>query len=211
MNTLNQTPILRKLKISERIVIIKGTFMTYLPMVMLSVLFIFSVWLVRNVSQKQNYSNQLPLTHITDYDFHNFNLKRYELNGKLKSSLQGLFAQHYIDSKNTEVSSPNVLIYTKDTITSVKAKKAIVNEDGSQVQLTGQILLKREDQKGETVDMQITGEFLHFFTRTDSLESHLPVKIIKGKNLFYADKLMADNINQLFDLKGNVHATLEVK
>jgi len=211
MIKINNISFKNKLKLSDRIVVMRESLITYLPMVMLCALFLFSVWLVRSVNQTQNNALQLKFTHIAEYEFKKFNLKSYELNGKLKSSLHGEFAQHFLDTKNTEVNSPFILIYTKNKITSANAKKAIVNEDGSQLQLIGQTLMKREDVKRETVDMQISGEFLHFFTKTDKLESHLPVKIIHGNNIFNADRLMADNLNQVFELKGRVQATISVK
>ena len=130
------------------------------------------------------------------------------MNGKLKSTIHGVFAQHFQDTMNTEIKQPFVLIYSKDRVTSVTAKKAVVNEDGSQVQLMGQTLLKRDDVHPIEDDMQISGEFLHFFVNTDTLVSHLPVNIVRGKNRFKADKLEADNVNQFYLLKGRVHATL---
>jgi lipopolysaccharide export system protein LptC len=68
--------------------------------------------------------------------------------------------------------------------------------------------LKRDDVHPIEDDMQISGEFLHFFVNTDTLVSHLPVNIVRGKNRFKADKLEADNVNQFYLLKGRVHATL---
>ena len=109
---------------------------------------------------------------------------------------------------DTEIKQPFVLIYSKDKVISVRGKKALVNEDGSQVQLMGQTLLKRVDEHPEEDDMQISGEFLHFFVNTDTLVSHLPVNIVRGKNRFKADHLDADNVNQVYQLKGRVHATL---
>jgi len=182
--------------------------MAYLPILMLSLLFLFSVWLVRSVPPLQNPAPAAPPLHTADYDFQNFNLKTYEMNGKLKSSMHGEFAQHFQDTLSTEVNKPFVLIYSKDRVISAVAKKAIVNEDGSQVQLLGQVLLKRDDARQEKDDMQISGEFLHFYANTDTLQSHLPVNIIRGQNRFKADQLQADNVNQTYDLNGRVHATL---
>jgi len=182
--------------------------MAYLPIIMLAVLFLFSVWLVRSVPRPKNYQPTAPPSHTADYDFQNFTLKSYEMNGKLKSTIHGAFAQHFQDTMDTEIKQPFVLIYSKDKVISVRGKKALVNEDGSQVQLMGQTLLKRDDVHPEEDDMQISGEFLHFFVNTDTLVSHLPVNIVRGKNRFKADYLDADNVTQVYQLKGRVHATL---
>ena len=190
---------------------LRETVMAYLPMIMLAVLFLFSVWLVRSVPRPQSFEPTAPPSHTADYDFQNFTLKSYEMNGKLKSTIHGAFAQHFQDTMDTEIKQPFVLIYSKDKVISVRGKKALVNEDGSQVQLMGQTLLKRVDEHPEEDDMQISGEFLHFFVNTDSLVSHLPVNIVRGKNRFKADHLDADNVNQVYQLKGRVHATLVPK
>ena len=190
---------------------LRETVMAYLPMIMLAVLFLFSVWLVRSVPRQESSQPSAPPSHTADYDFQNFTLKSYEMNGKLKSTIHGAFAQHFQDTMDTEIKQPFVLIYSKDKVISVRGKKALVNEDGSQVQLMGQTLLKRVDEHPEEDDMQISGEFLHFFVNTDTLVSHLPVNIVRGKNRFKADHLDADNVNQVYQLKGRVHATLVPK
>ena len=202
---------MNNLKISRQILLIRESLIRYLPMTMLSGLFLFSIWLVRSVNQVQNESSELRVAHIPDYEFQNFNLKTYEINGKLKSSLQGEYAEHFLDTKNMEVKNPYVHIFDENKVTSIKAKKAIVNEDGSQVQLIGQTLLKRENQLGNKVTMQISSDFLHFYSKTDTVTTHLPVKITHGNNHFSADRLEADNINQVFELSGKVRAILASK
>ncbi|MSQ65325.1 MAG: LPS export ABC transporter periplasmic protein LptC [Limnohabitans sp.] len=208
MNKLLRPPLMEQPGLMLRLHLWSEMFMAYLPMLVLMVLFLFSVWLVRSVPRAEQVQPSAPPTHVPDYDFKNFNLKSYEMNGKLKSSIHGVYAEHFQDTLNTEIKEPFVLIYSNERVMSVKGKKAIVNEDGSQVQLIGQILLKREGVNFEKDDMQISGEFLHFFGNTDLLISHLPVNIVRGKNLFKADKLEADNLNQVYTLKGRVHATL---
>ena len=145
LTTLPSTP----LSARQRLQRLRETLMAYLPILMLSLLFLFSVWLVRSVPPLQNPAPAAPPLHTADYDFQNFNLKTYEMNGKLKSSMHGEFAQHFQDTLSTEVNKPFVLIYSKDRVISAVAKKAIVNEDGSQVQLLGQVLEQVFDQQGQ--------------------------------------------------------------
>jgi lipopolysaccharide export system protein LptC len=208
MNKLTLPPPRNKPGLVQRFHSLRENVMAYLPMIMLAALFLFSVWLVRSVPRHESFQPSAPPSHTADYDFQNFTLKSYEMNGKLRSTIHGVFAQHFQDTMNTEIKQPFVLIYSKDRVTSVRGKKAFVNEDGSQVQFMGQTLLKRDDVHPVEDDMQISGEFLHFFVNTDTLVSHLPVNIVRGKNRFKADHLDADNVNQVYQLKGRVHATL---
>jgi len=208
MNKLTRPPLRNKPGLVQRLHSLREAVIAYLPMIMLAALFLFSVWLVRSVPRQESFQPSAPPSHTADYDFQNFTLKSYEMNGKLKSTIHGVFAQHFQDTMNTEIKQPFVLIYSKDRVTSVRGKKAVVNEDGSQVQFMGQALMKRDDIHSEEDDMQISGEFLHFFVNTDTLVSHLPVNIVRGKNRFKADHLDANNVNQVYQLKGRVHATL---
>jgi lipopolysaccharide export system protein LptC len=208
MNKLTLPPPRNKPGLVQRFHSLRENVMAYLPMIMLAALFLFSVWLVRSVPRHESFQPSAPPSHTADYDFQNFTLKSYEMNGKLRSTIHGVFAQHFQDTMNTEIKQPFVLIYSKDRVTSVRGKKAFVNEDGSQVQFMGHTLLKRDDVHPVEDDMQISGEFLHFFVNTDTLVSHLPVNIVRGKNRFKADHLDADNVNQVYQLKGRVHATL---
>ena len=208
MNILLTTLPSASLRTKQRIHRLRETFMAYLPIFLLSLLFLFSVWLVRSVAPLQNTTPASSPLHTADYDFQKFNLKSYEMNGNLKSSMHGEFAQHFQDTLTTEVRQPRVLIYNKDKLISAQAKKAIVNEDGSQVQLIGQVLLNRDIAGQQKDDMQISGEFLHFFASNDSLKSHLPVSIVRGQNRFKADQMHADNVSQTYKLQGRVHATL---
>jgi lipopolysaccharide export system protein LptC len=208
MNKLSHPHLRNQPSLVQRLHSLRETVMAYLPMIMLAALFLFSVWLVKSVPRQESFQPSAPPSHTADYDFQNFTLKSYEMNGKLKSTIHGVSAQHFQDTMNTEIKQPLVLIYSKDRVISARGKKAVVNEDGSQVQLMGQTLLKRDDAHPVEDDMQISGEFLHFFVNTDTLVSHLPVNIVRGKNRFKADKLEADNVNQFYLLKGRVHATL---
>jgi hypothetical protein len=51
-------------------------------MIILAALFLFSVWLVRSVPRQESSQPSAPPAHTADYDFQNFTLKSYEMNGK---------------------------------------------------------------------------------------------------------------------------------
>ena len=182
--------------------------LAYMPLFMLSVLFLFSVWLVRSMPEVVSEQSKQVVAHSVDYDFTEFTLKSYESNGQIKSSLHGQKAQHYLDTRHTEVLSPFVYVYAKNQITTAQAKKALVNEEGTEVQLLGKTSVNRSDVHNKNEGMQISGEFLQFFTSTDTVVSHLPVQITKGKNSFKGNQMRADNLNQTYSLKGRVSATL---
>ena len=208
MNTTLTRPRDRAMSLTQKIYWLIDFSMAYLPLFMLSVLFLFSVWLVRSMPESTLEQSQQAVAHSVDYDFTEFTLKSYEANGTIKSSLHGQKAQHYVDTKHTEVMSPFVYMYSKNQITTAQAKKAMVNEDGTEVQLLGKTLIKRMDAQKKNEEMQISGEFLQLFTSSDTVVSHLPIVMVKGKNKFKGNEMRADNLNQTYALKGRVSATL---
>ena len=72
----------------------------------------------------------------------------------------------------------------------------------------GKTLIKRMDAQKKNEEMQISGEFLQLFTSSDTVVSHLPIVMVKGKNKFKGNEMRADNLNQTYALKGRVSATL---
>ncbi len=182
--------------------------LSYMPLLMLSMMLLVSVWLVRNAKPVDEQQATPPVSHVADYEFTNFTLKSYDINGKIQSALKGTLAQHYQDTHNTWVKDPQVLIYSETKYTSAKALQALTNEDGSEVQLIGKAEVRQLPNSVEEDITQINSNFLHFYAVDDSVKTHLPVTIMNGKNTFAADAMDADNLNQTFELKGRVRVKI---
>ena len=178
--------------------------LAYMPLFMLSLLLLLSIWLVRNAPTSPPPEAQLPRSHTPDYEFTRFTLRSYDINGKILSAMKGEKAQHFQDTLNTLVQSPDVWVFSDKRLTTATAKQALTNEDGSQVQLMGSAMLKRDDKNSVSKTEQINSDFLHFYADTDTLVTHLPVSIIRGEDRFFADSLHADNVSQVLQLKGRV-------
>jgi lipopolysaccharide export system protein LptC len=177
--------------------------LSYLPLFMLSVMLLISVWLVRNAKPLDENRASVPVSHVADYEFTNFTLKSYDINGKIQSALKGTFAEHYQDTHNTLIKNPEVLIYSDKKTTTAKALQAITNEDGSEVQLIGKAQVKQVNTLDQD-DTQINSNFLHFYALDDKVVTHVPVTILNGKNSFTSDAMEADNLNQTMKLNGRV-------
>ena len=182
--------------------------LSYMPLLMLSTMLLVSVWLVRNAKPVDEKQATPPVSHVADYEFTNFTLKSYDINGKIQSSLMGTFAQHYQDTHNTWVKNPQVLIYSEKKYTTAKASQALTNEDGSEVQLIGNAQVKQLPNSPDEDITQINSNFLHFYSIDDSVKTHLPVTITIGQNTFISDAMDADNLNQTIKLKGRVRVKL---
>lgn len=178
--------------------------LAYMPMFMLSLLLLFSIWLVRNAPTNPQAAPPAPISHQPDYEFSEFTLRSYDINGKIMSAIKGEKAQHFQDTLNTLIEAPEVWIYAEKRVTTAIAKQALTNEDGSEVQLMGAALVKRADKHQTEKSELIKSDFLHYFSDTETVVTHLPVSIIRGQDSFLADSLRADNVNQVLQLKGRV-------
>ena len=208
---MNKLPLpipLAKPSLSRRLYQAWDFALAYMPLFMLSMLLLLSIWLVRNAAQPEEKIAAIPVSHIADYEFTNFTLKSYDINGKIRSALKGAHAEHFQDTQNTMVKNPEVMIYADKKITKAKALQGLTNEDGSEVQLIGKAQVIRESLVPNENDQQIDSDFLHFFSRTEKIVTHVPVYIFHGKDTFKADALEADNVDQSLKLKGRVRVRI---
>ena len=182
--------------------------LAFVPMVLLVMVLWASVWLVRNAPQAlQTPIAALP-SHEPDYFARDFTLKTYNLQGDMKSFLQGTTSTHYPDTLTNVIQNPVVrAVSSTGRITTAVAKRSLSNEDGSEIQLMGQAVVHKQGMGAEP-GMTLRSDFIHFFANTDSLLTKAPVNIERGDNRFQANTLKADNLNQRFVLQGQVKALL---
>ena len=204
MNQLPRPQPAKALSLGRRLYQLWDVALAYMPLMMLSLLLLLSIWLVRNAPTSPQAEPPAPLTHTPDYEFSRFTLRSFDINGNILSVMKGEKAQHFQDTLNTLVESPEVWIFSEKRLTEARAKQALTNEDGSQVQLMGGAWVKRGDTRNGDKTEQISSDFLHYFSDTDTVVTHLPVSIFRGPDRFFADSLRADNLNQVLYLNGRV-------
>ncbi len=179
------------------------------PVVVLGLLLLVTTWLVRTAPPPLTNAPVKTPQHVANYDLRQFTLNTYNLQGQLQSSVSGLSALHFEDTLVTMVEQPQMLMYAKDgRVTSASAKKALSNEDGSEVQLIGQAQVYRASTTAQPQALTVKSEFLHFFANTDSMQTDLPVVVTRGANSFRADQLRADNLEQVLNMRGRVRVVL---
>ena len=135
-------------------------------------------------------------------------MKSYDNQGRLLSALVGKEALQFQDSKVTLVKEPQIRVLSSATLTAATAKQSFVNEDGSEVQLMGQATVKRLHLQGDAPPETMQSEFLHYFSKNDQVSTHLPVVITRGQDRLSGDRMVADNLNKVLQLKGRVHVRL---
>jgi lipopolysaccharide export system protein LptC len=114
-----------------------------------------------------------------------------------------------------EIEQPQIRSYDeRGALTVATAKRGISNGDGSQVQLIGDAVVTREgpNAKGEQQPrLEIRGEFLQAFLDREQVKSHLPVTLVRGRDVFQGDSLDYDNLERVLQLQGRVRGTLQAQ
>lgn len=185
----------------------------YLPIILMGVLALGTYWLVRSTPVFTPPSADQSLRHEHDYLALNFSVKTFDATGQLKNEIFGSEARHFPDTDTMEIERFRIRNFNeKGHLTTASSNRAIVNSDGSEIQLFGnaQVLRDAVVDKDGTINprMSYRSEFLHAYLDTERVKSHKPVELIRGDDQFTADSLEFDNVDQVLQLHGRVHGTL---
>jgi lipopolysaccharide export system protein LptC len=185
----------------------------YLPLLFLAALALVTFWLVKNTPSLLPAMPIVQIPHEPDYVMRDFSIKTFDETGRLKSEVLGAVARHFPDTDTTEIDAVNIRVTNPQSqVITATANQALTNGDGSEVQLFGNAQVVREanaaqtDRKHERISFQ--GEFLHVFTDTERVKSHLPVVLRRGQDELRANSLEFDNLEQVLLLRGRVQGQL---
>ncbi len=186
----------------------------YLPVLLMGLLALGTWWLVRNAPQPQQVEQERPVRHEPDYFMRDFSVKNFDATGRLQSDIRGTLARHYADTDTLEIDQARMRSVAPDgRVTTASANRALTNADASEVQLFGNAIVTREPlaRKGQapTPRMEFRGEFLHAWVNDERVRSNQPVTLKRGNDTFTADSMDYDNLDQILNLRGRVHGTLQ--
>jgi len=185
----------------------------YLPVLLMGLLALATLWLVRNAPRPQLPEAERPVQHQPDYYMRDFSVKNFEGDGRLGSELRGALLQHYPDTDTLEVDQARMRSLGVDgRVTTARANRALSNADGSEVQLFGEAQVVREPLArpgGESLPrLEFAGEFLHVWTREERVRSNQPVTLRRGADTFTADGMSYDHLAQVLELHGRVRGSM---
>lgn len=156
----------------------------YLPLLLMALLAGATWWLVKNTPLLDLPSERPALRHVPDYVMDNFELQRIGADGRLRVQVAGTQLRHYPDNDTIEIDQVRVRAAAPDgTLAIAEARRALSNGDGSDMQLLGDVHLRRlAPGAGEsaTALLDVRGEFLQVLANSEILRSHLPVTIRQG-------------------------------
>lgn len=156
----------------------------YLPLLLMALLAGGTWWLVKNTPLLDGPGEQAAPRHVPDYVMDNFELQRIGADGRLHVQVTGKQLRHYPDNDTVEIDQVRVRAVAPDgTLAIAEARRALSNGDGSDMQLMGDVHLRRMAASAGDVDtplLDVRGEFLQVLANSEILRSHLPVTIRQG-------------------------------
>ena len=187
---------------------------TSLPLLLMGLLALATWWLVRNTPQPPPQRAERAPEHVADYEMRGFKLQHYTEAGAARSVLSGDVLRHYPDDKTFEIEGVR-LDWTDDEgrRTQASATRAVANEAGTEVELTGAARVHREAPPpvaGESAaePIEIRGDHLWVHTGQEQVRSDRPITLVQGASEVRADRLRYDHRARQLELQGKVRGTL---
>jgi lipopolysaccharide export system protein LptC len=183
----------------------------YVPIILMGFIALGTYWLARNTPSLGTAEPARPPTHNADSYMRRFSVKTFEPSGRLKSEVHGELARHYPDTDTVEIEQPRVRSFNeRGELTTATASRALTNADGSEVQLFGGAVVRREagPQEQERPPLEFRGDFLDVFMNTERVASSKPVELRRGADRMTGDSMHYDNLSRVLVLDGHVHAVL---
>jgi len=156
----------------------------YLPLLLMALLAGGTWWLVKNTPLLDGPTEKPVARHEPDYRMNGFEIQRIAADGRLRVQVAGAELRHYPDTDTVEIDQVRVRAVAPDgSLAIADAKRAVSNGDGSDMQLIGDVYLRRlPPGAGENApaQLEVRGEFLEALSNSEILRSHLPVTIRQG-------------------------------
>ncbi len=184
-----------------------------LPVLLLAVLAGLSWWLVRSTPDPEAEAPERALRHEPDYTMQHFAMSAYGVDGRLQNRLSGEALRHYPDTQTLEIDAIRMVGFATDgQLLRGRAERGWSREDGSELRLSGKVLIQRErllSQKvtADGVDedrLEFLGERLDVFPERKTLRSSLPVILRDRRSEVHGGTLDYDHVQRVAVLGGGV-------
>ena len=183
--------------------ILRDIFTAAFPIGLLLVLAALSYWLAI-VSEAEPTDIGGRFRHDPDTIIRQFDGISFDEQGNRKASLRGIELRHYPDDESSVIQQPYLRRFVANAEPStVNANQAVVNSDGSEVDLTGNVKAFRPPQGGKAA---ITLTAPHMRVLVDEERARTPgfARIQQGSSWISGTGFDADNVTQVFNFQSNV-------
>ena len=177
------------------------------PLTMLVLLAALTFWLSRLIEGDKP---RAPQRHDPDYIVERFELKRFDLGGRLQHTLVGERLLHYPDDDTTVVSAPR-LSFHQNAPTEISAGMANIGRDGKEVDLVDSVRIVRHAAEGDAAPTRLETRSLKIFPDEERGLTREPVTITQGRSVVRGQGMEIDNKTGVSVLYGRVKGTLYSK
>jgi len=165
-------------------------------------------WWLAFIQEPEEATIETNKTHKIDYYLKQFNVLSLTETGQPKQKLRADYLQHFSDDDSTELTSPNITMYSADKPDiHIKSDTGYISADGELVLLNGAVNIRRESSK-TNADMVIDTHNLKVQLTNNFAETDAFVKIISGKSTVSGTGLQAHfhepiKVKLLADVRGH--------
>lgn len=185
-----------------------------LPIVLLGALALVTYWLVQNSPILGDAGSERPVSAKPDAYFHHFRIVGFDQQGQWLMQISGDRAQHRVHQDTYEIEQPRMLKRSHADAAPMRlsAERALASEEGRRMELFGQALIEQEadaDARGQKKAVQeLRSEYLLIDDRKQTVETQQPVTLVRGSDVFKADRMVASQQENRLQMDGRVRGTL---
>ena len=181
---------------------------SYLPLLLMAALAAGTGWLVKNTPQRPAEAAAGVQRQTPDYSMQGFAITRFDPAGRVALRIDGVLMRHFPATDRLDIDSVHIQAIAPDgRVTDARARHALANGDGSEVQLIGDAVVRAQLADGDV--LTVRGEFLHAFLRFEQLRSSLPVHLTRRGVDIQAGGLDYDHVQQRLHLSGPVRSLFQ--
>jgi lipopolysaccharide export system protein LptC len=174
------------------------------PLAMLVLLAALTFWLNRVI---QGDNPRGPQRHDPDYWVERFEVRRFDIDGKLQHTVVADNLLHYPDDDTTVVATPHVT-YHQQPPSEIFARMAYIGKDGKEIDLVDDVQVIRHGAEENSPPTVLETKTLKIFPDDEKGHTNDPVVITQGMSVMHGTGLDIDNRSGITVLYGRVTGTL---
>ena len=181
---------------------------TMLPLALMLMLAGFSAWVAREALLAIHRSGgSAAAPQKPDYFLRDFQTRNFDSLGRSSAELSGAAMEHIPGNQTVRIVQPRLRVHdAQGAVTLASADVGLSNADGSNVQLYGQAVLRREAPKAQTITVR--SSFLNVFPQERRISSNRPSTVLQGASEFSGNDLQMNGLDGTFTMHGAVRGHL---
>lgn len=176
------------------------------PILVLTLLAGAGVWLER-ITQQEPVPRTDNTRHDPDFVVSNFNLRRFDLQGKTQYVLVAAHMTHFGDDESTELIRPRLDYLNRPEPMHIESERAMVSKDGEVIDMTDKVYAVRAAH-GDKPESTLRSEQMTIWPDDEKMRTDTPVTLTMGQSVITAERMESDNIVGEIRLQGSVRGTL---